>query len=341
MTAPVYSETAKIAELVNAAATIVIIQADNPDGDSIGSALALEHIIGDLGKQPHLFCGVDIPSYLHYLAGWDRIDKELPKQFDLSIIVDTSAQSLFESVIKTDAWKILGSKPCIIIDHHAVENTIPFTTVALNPVAVATGEVLFELCRQTGWDINVSAAEMLATAMMSDSLGLTSEGTSARSAFIISELMDKGVSLAKLENARREMMRKSPELIRYKGQLLQRIEYFSDNRIATVTIPWQENEQYSPLYNPPMLVIDDMRMSTGTDVAIAFKTYRDGKITGKIRCNYGKAIAGKLAAAFGGGGHPYASGFKISDGRPFNEVKSECIALAAKLLDELASPVPS
>jgi nanoRNase/pAp phosphatase (c-di-AMP/oligoRNAs hydrolase) len=78
-----------------------------------------------------------------------------------------------------------------------------------------------------------------------------------------------------------------------------------------------------------------MRMVDNVDVAIAFKIYKDGKITGKIRCNYGRAIAKDLAEHFGGGGHRYASGFKITDGRPFEEVKSECIAQATALLDRM------
>lgn len=175
----------------------------------------------------------------------------------------------------------------------------------------------------------------LATAIMSDSLGLTTEATSARSIAVISELVENGVSIPELEQARRELMRKKPELVRYKGELLQRIEYFDDDRIAIITIPWEEIEQYSPDYNPSMLVIDDMRMTIGTDIAIAFKTYKDGKMTAKIRCNYGRPIANELAQHFGGGGHAYASGFKIVDGRPFNEIKSECIGVASELLNKL------
>ena len=84
-----------------------------------------------------------------------------------------------------------------------------------------------------------------------------------------------------------------------------------------------------------MLVIDDMRLSEGTDIAIAFKLYKDGRITAKIRCNYGIAIAGDLAKHFNGGGHPYASGFRIeaSDKQLFEDVKKECIEKATKLLD--------
>jgi phosphoesterase RecJ-like protein len=130
-------------------------------------------------------------------------------------------------------------------------------------------------------------------------------------------------------------MRKSPELIAYKGELLQRVEYFADGRIAVIHIPWPEIERYSHAYNPSMLVMDDMRFTTGVDVAIAFKTYKDDKITAKIRCNYNKAIGGDLAKRFGGGGHPYASGFKIDDGRSYADIKKECIETATNMLNEL------
>lgn len=330
-----YSEAAAIAEVLIAAQRIVILQADNPDGDSLGSALALEQILHELGKEPLLYCGVDIPSYLHYMTGWDRVNKDLPSQFDASIIVDTSADSLFEQLSKSGQKGWLATKPSILIDHHPVENTIQFAQIICNKQAVATGEVIYELAQQLNWPLNQSAKELLAGAILSDSLGLTTEATNARSVHIIAELVDGGVSLAALEQRRRELQHKSPELITYKGRLLQRIEYFADNRITTITIPWEEIERYSPEYNPPMLVLDDMRSALGAKVAIAFKTYDDGHITGKIRANYGSPIAGELAAAFGGGGHPYASGFKITNGRPFNEIKSECITKATELLNKL------
>jgi phosphoesterase RecJ-like protein len=330
-----YPEAEKIRELLDGAKHIVIMQADNPDGDSLGSALALEHILGDMGKEPYLYCGVDIPSYLAYLPGWDRVSKDLPVVFDLSIIVDTSAGSLFETLEKTVQKNQLHRKPCIVIDHHAVELTIPFATVSCNYPAVATSEVIYELAQQLGWPLNHGAKEMVATAIMADSLGLVTAATSARSIHIIAELVEGGVSLADLEHARRKLMRKSPELVHYKGELLRRVEYYADNRVAAVSIPWGEIETYSQQYNPSMLVMEDMRMTTDTEVAIAFKIYKDGKVTGKIRCNQNAPIAADLAKHFGGGGHVYASGFKIQDGKPFNEVKSECINIATQLLDNL------
>lgn len=331
-----YTETEQIRQILDGAQRVVVLQADNPDGDSLGSALALEHILGDMGKEPILYCGVDMPPYLTYLPGWDRVSKDLPKQFDASIIVDTGADSLFENLERSGQKVWIKAKPVIVLDHHATEASIDFANVICNPPAVATGEVIYELAHQLDWPLNKSAKEMIATAIMSDSLGLVTEATSARSIHIIAELVEGGVSLAALEHKRRELMRKSPAIVHYKGELLQRVEYYADNQIATVTIPWKEIEEFSPLYNPSMLVLEDMRMTTGTHIAIAFKLYKDNRVTAKIRANVGYPIAGKLAEHFGGGGHPYASGFKVQNGQPFNEIKSECISLATQLLSNLA-----
>jgi phosphoesterase RecJ-like protein len=317
-----YQEAEKIQSALAAADKIVIVQADNPDGDSLASSLALEEILSTQGKNVVMFCGVDIPSYLRYLPGADRVVSELPKQFDLSLIVDTSSDSLLEQLGKQGAKSWLAARPAIICNHPAV----------------ATGEVIYELAAQLRWDLNEQAKEMLAVAILSDSLGLTSEATTARSIHIIAELVEGGVMLAQLEHARRETMRREQELVNYKGELLQRVEFHAGGRVATITIPQDEIVKYSPLYNPPMLVLDDMRLAKDTAVAIAFKVYDDGKITAKIRCNYGFAIADKLAEYFGGGGHSYAAGFKIQDGKNFDELKKEVINEAALLLDGLETP---
>jgi phosphoesterase RecJ-like protein len=330
-----YPELEKIQEILKDAHNILIIQADNPDGDSLGSAIALENILGDMGKEPYLYCGVRIPSYLTYLPGWDRVQQDMPKKFDASIIVDTSASSLLEVLTNANQMTWIATKPCIILDHHDVELTIPFATVNCNYPAVSTGEIIYELAKQADWPLNHEAKQMIATSIMSDSLGLVTEATSARSIHIIAELVESGISLAELEHQRRMLMRKQPELVKYKGELLQRIDYHASARIATVFIPWREIEEFSPLYNPSMLVMDEMRMTIGVQVAIAFKVYKDGKVTAKIRCNQDAPIANKLAEHFGGGGHAYASGFKIQDVRPFNELKSECISFASELLDTL------
>ena len=64
-----YMSYQKLQSSVASAEKILILQADNPDADSLGTALALEQILHDLGKQTYLYCGVDMPDYLKYLKG--------------------------------------------------------------------------------------------------------------------------------------------------------------------------------------------------------------------------------------------------------------------------------
>ncbi|MBI4033872.1 DHH family phosphoesterase [Candidatus Saccharibacteria bacterium] len=328
-------EAEQIREIIEDAGTIVVIQADNPDVDSLGSALALESIFEEMGKKVHLYCGVDLPGYLRYLPGWGRVSRDMPKQFDASIIVDTASDSLLAQLDKTGAKSWVAAKPVIVLDHHATNATISFAQVIYTPKAVATGEVIYELSSQLKWPLDKTSKDLIAMAILSDSLGLMSQSTTSRSIHIIAELVDGGVNLPELESARKETLKREPELVHYKGDLLKRVEFCAEGRVAIVGIPWEEIERYSPLYNPSMLVIDDMRLAKGTDVAIAFKLYRDGKITAKIRCNYGWGIADKLAEHFGGGGHPLASGFKITDGRKYDDIKMETIQKAAELLKQI------
>jgi phosphoesterase RecJ-like protein len=330
-----YQEAETIQKIIDDAKQIVVVQADNPDIDSLASALALESILGDIGKEVYLYCGVDLPQYLHYLPGWGRVSKDMPKKFDAAIIVDTASESLLDQLNKSGAKGWLAARPTIVLDHHSTEATISFAKVVCSPKAVATGEVIYELAKQLNWPLDSHAKDLIAMAILSDSMGLMSPSTTARSIHIVGELVEEGVNIAELESARRETLRKDPELIHYKGELLKRVEFHDNNRISTVTIPWEEIERYSPMYNPSMLVLDDMRLAKGTDVAIAFKLYQNGKITAKIRCNYGWGIADKLAEHFGGGGHPLASGFKITDGKSFDQIKTETINLASKLLDQI------
>ncbi len=329
-----YPEAKQIRQLIDQAKSIVIIQADNPDGDSLGSSLALEQIFAALNKATTMVCGVNLPAYLHYLPGWDRVEADLPAQFDLCVLVDTSSLSLLESLTKRSGLAAISARPMIIIDHHISAGNIDFAKIRLNiPSAAATSEIIYELSRQLSWDLNITAMNSLAAAILSDTLGLTADITSARTVHIIGELVERGVSLSALENARRDTIRKSPEIVHYKGQLLQRIEYYLDNRLALLTIPWNEIEKYSPQYNPSMLALDDMRLTTNTIFAVVLKHYLDGKITGKIRTNFGCPLAARLAETFNGGGHEYASGFKLN-GRDVNKLKQEITDRVRQLLNE-------
>lgn len=321
-------------DYLEAAQSVVVVQAENPDGDSLASSLALEHLLGDAGKEVTLYCASEMPRHLRHLKGWDRVVNDFPHKVDLSIIVDTSSESLLEKALKAGAQTVFSSKPVVVIDHHSTESTLSFDNLALlYSDSVATGEAIFEIAQELKWKVSKEAASLLASSIMYDSLGLVTEATTSRSIHIVAELVDMGVSLTELDEQRRALMRRSAELTKYKGLLLGRVE-FSDDGLATIDIPWEEIEKYSDQYNPSMLVLEDMRMTEGVKIAIAFKSYPDGRITAKIRANHGFGIAKDLAESFGGGGHPYAAGFKVR-GKDLAAVKAECHTKAQELIGKL------
>ena len=332
-----YEQAEQIRQIINDAHRIVIIQADNPDADSLGSALALESILGELGKEPLLYCGVDIPGYLQYLAGWDRVQRDLPNQFDASIIVDASTMTLLEKLQESGHMGWVASKPCIVLDHHAtVENPIAFATAnIIDATRSSAGELIMRLSQQLDWTMPLAAMENITTSILGDTQGLSNQLTSAETYRVMAELTEGGVDRSKLEELRRASTKMPTSILHYKGELLKRVELSNNDQIACVTIPQDEITKFSPLYNPGPLVQGDILQTQGVQVAIVFKHYSDGKITGAIRCNSGAGIAADLASSLGGGGHPYASGFKITNGKPFNEVKSECLGTARELLNKI------
>jgi len=303
----------RFAELVNASKDIVIIQAENPDGDSLGSALALENILHSLGKNPQLYCPVQIPSYLHYIKGWDRVMPDLPEQLDMTIIVDASTLALTERVFSSQNLGLLVKKPLVIIDHHDLEVDLPLDIELLisDPKVVATGELIYQLVKQQNWPLDLTTSELLTQSIMADSLGLTTPNTSVRTVKTVAELMENGVSLAELDNRRRQLSKKTKEIFLYKGELFKRVDFYLEDRLGLVIIPWEDIEKYSDSYNPSVLIIDEVRMVENVEIVVALKTYPDGKITAKIRSNYGSPVSAALAEHFGGGGHVYASGFKL------------------------------
>lgn len=324
----------KVALLLKDARRIVVIQAENPDADSLGSAMALEEILADLGKEVLLYCPVSIPKYLNYVNGWSRVSDEFPTDFDLSIIVDTASAVLMQRAIVPENVAQITKHPVIVLDHHVTEGTLPFEYLAVSDTtSVATGELIFKLAQANSWQINPQAGEHLAIAILADSLGLMTESTTAESIRTVAALVDRGASLAAIDNRRREFMKKPPEILAYKGRLLQRVEYYLDGSLALIHIPWDEIAKYSDQYNPTMLALDEMRLVTGVRVAIGTKTYPDGKITGKIRCNPDAKVAEVIAGHFGGGGHPYVAGFRTySD--DYEGVRNELIGAVGKILNE-------
>lgn len=309
---------------------ICIIQAENPDGDSLGSAIALDYILKN--SENSLYCPVDLPKYLHYFPDWSRVTSDFDFRADGYIIVDTAANVLLSKLLDDEAIKkCLYDKPVFVLDHHESEDDLEFPHEAIIEPLPACAELIYKIAKNKNLEIPLPAANAIYSAISADTLGLVSASVDAETMYIMGELIDLGVNPAALEETRRNFMKKSRRILDYKADLIKRVDYALNGTLATVHIPFEDIQAYSDEYNPNVLIMEELRLVEGVEVAVAVKTYPDGKVTGKIRTSV--PIAEQIAGYFGGGGHPFAAGFRTYD-TSYDEVVTELVKIVPKLLEE-------
>ena len=221
-----------------------------------------------------------------------------------------------------------------MIDHHETADDLNFPHESIIEVRPSCTEVIYRIAKDLRFDINKEAAEALFQGLLSDTLGLTSASVSAETFEIAAELTRLGASISELEERRREFMKKSPRILDYKADLIHRIEYSLEGSLATVHIPWEDIREYSDEYNPNVLILEEMRLVEGVQVAVTIKTYPDGKVTGKIRTSPDAPIAEKIAGYFGGGGHPLAAGFRTYD-TTYEDVVRDLVKIIPEMLKDV------
>jgi phosphoesterase RecJ-like protein len=205
----------------------------------------------------------------------------------------------------------ITTTPTVIFDHHKSEATIQNATIFNDPTKAATSELLYECTQELEWEIPENAAKAMIYSILGDTLGLTSHGTTNSTIATFSSLViDHNINLGQLDERRRELGKKPFSIFKYKQALMSRVEFHFDNQLATVDIPLEEIKEHSDLYNPAALFMEELRPVEGIRMAIAFKVYED-RITAKLREINDAPFCNRLAEHFGGGGHPFAAGFKV------------------------------
>lgn len=309
---------------------LCIIQAENPDGDSLGSAIALDYILDQ--TENSLYCPVDIPKYLRYYPDWSRVTNEFDYRADGYIIVDTASSILLSKLLDDLAIKnSLYNKPVFVFDHHETPDDLDFSHEAIIEPLPSCTDLIYKVASALDLKIPQSAAEALYSGLSSDTLGFVSASVDADALRVAANLVDLGANPAELEERRREFMKKSPRILDYKADLIKRIDYSLDGELATIHIPFDDIQKYSDEYNPNVLILEEMRLVEGVIVAIAVKTYPDGKITGKIRSSL--PISEQVAGYFGGGGHPYAAGFRAYD-LSYDEVVADLVKILPEIISQ-------
>lgn len=231
-------------EFLQGKKSLCIIQAENPDGDSLGSAIALDYILQD--SENTLYCPVDIPKYLRYFSDWSRVTNEFDYKADGYIIVDTAASVLLSKLLDDPAIKnTLYSKPVFVLDHHKSEDDLEFPHEVIIEALPACAALIYKIATTLGLTISEPSASAIYSAISSDTLGLVSASVTSDTMRIMADLIDLGANPAELDEARREFMKKSPRILDYKADLIKRIDYALDGALATIHIPFEDIQAYS------------------------------------------------------------------------------------------------
>jgi len=289
------------------AENICIISHRRPDGDAVGSNLALKKAIKSLGKNVISACVDPVPKNSIFLKEADQYHSDFNyDDFDLIISVDCGALKLVQ-FHETKPEIISGEKPFINFDHH--ESNELFGTI--NPVdkhACATCFIMFNFLEFCGWHIDIDMATDLLHGIYFDTGGMMHSNTTADVFKVVGSLVSKGANLKKIS---KELFHTTEvNKLRLWGRILERAYINEDG----VTVSAVNQDDYKACDATPADtggVIDYLNSVQKSKYCVLLSEDKNGLVKGSLRTNKEDVNLSKIASKWGGGGHPKASGFGV------------------------------
>lgn len=274
-----------------------------PDGDSLGSVLALGKVLKEMGKDVTMVSFDPVPDNFTFLPGIEHLiigDKELDKNYDAFVVLDCSVPDRLGPYGRILDWDLT----VINIDHHP-GNSIPADYNYIDPGAAATGEILFDMLVQSNVNISPDVATCLYTAIITDTGSFKYENTTPATHRRVADLIECGIQPGKL-NAMIYDEKPLPSLLLLRAAL-QTLKLSDCGRVAWITVLRRTLEEVSARDEHTESLINYPRSIKGVKIAILFRELKSGVFKVGFRSK-GDVNVNELAAKFGGGGHAKASG---------------------------------
>ena len=291
------AETERAAKRIADSSDILIISHERPDGDAIGSLLALTLALKENGKRVVPVLDNGLPKKWQFLPGADLIKSELPSNEHFVITVDAAD---LHRIGKLDVAQV-----DVNIDHHP-SNTQFGTINLVDPEAASTTVVLHRLLPELDLPINVDIASNLLTGLITDTLGFRTNSVGPETLRIAAELIEAGADISLLY--RQAMLGLSFEAGHYWAYGLSRME-MQDGVIWSSLLASDRKDAKYPGSDDADL-IDVLTTIEGPRVAVLFIEQSDGNVKMSFRALPGMDVS-RLAANFGGGGHELAAGAMV------------------------------
>lgn len=287
---------------VQSAETVALVSHIGPDGDTVGSALALALGFRRLGKQVALFCDDDIPQYLRFLPGADAYRRpEADERFDLLFCVDASDLERFGGCAAlTQSCAVTAQ-----IDHH-VTNTRYARYNCVDEAAPATAILAYELLRRLGVTIDQPVATCIYAGIATDTNNFSFSSTTAEAFRIAGDLAEAGLPLGDVNRLLFHQMEAGQ--MRLMGRGLSGMTLHHGGAISCITLTWRDFLACGALLEHAVTVANYGLDVRGVRMSL---TLRETDVPGELQLSM-RALpplrVDEIAKALGGGGHRYAAG---------------------------------
>ncbi len=299
-----------------------------PDGDTIGSVLALAWALRKMGKTVVVTCNDHVSNTFDFLPGLADLSPKTPTDEDLLVYVDGSSEDRFGPAFDL---KFFGDRPALEIDHHVTNaNFAPLNYIDSH--AASTAEIIYRLICTLGVPFDPAIAQCLLTGVVTDTLGFRTANTTVETMEIATELMEAGGSIPTvIENA---FNRVPLAALRLRGHVLSNAHL--DGVILWAEIPQSLIRQLDVNGNGTGGIVNQLLGVDVAKIALLLTEKPDGKVEVGLRSRVGYDVA-KIAQNLGGGGHKQASGALV-DG-PLPVARERVLAeIKKQLTDEPMSP---
>lgn len=306
----------EIGGVLRAQQRFAILSHVRPDGDALGSQLALALSLEQLGKDVTVWNEDGLLEKYSFLPGGARLTRppSEPQDFDVAIALDTATQSR----LGTAGESIRLAKTWINIDHHP-SNPGYGDLVHIDPASPATGQILFELIQSEKLPMDRAIAENLFVAISTDTGSFQYPNTTARTFEIGAELLRCGVEVGRVSQLLYENYpRRRTELLR---ELLGTMRFEAAGKIASFSLSLKVAAELQVKPEDNEGLIDHLRAIQGVIVAVFFEELADGKARVSMRSKSEEVDVSAICQKFGGGGHKLAAGTRVRGTLPEVEQK--------------------
>lgn len=305
----------KAIELIKKAKSWLVTSHTRPDGDAVGCMKSFCEIAGQLGKEAK-------PLLLSPPAEWykfifdspvpvlgndvklDRLQSGKFGKFDLVVIVDTNS---YVQLAEFDKWLKVSKIPVLVIDHHLTGDGLG-TVEVVDSTAAATGEIILDLLKYSGWKITPAIAEALYIAISTDTGWFRFANTDARVMRNASILIEMGANPSEIY--RKMYQNYSPARLKLLGKMLENLELHHDNKIALMFILRRDFDSTGATGSDTEDFVNESQRISSVAASALFVELKDGGFRCSLRSD-GSVDVRKITAKFGGGGHKVAAGANL------------------------------